>query len=324
MTRSVAHDAPEPARALIAAMLAVACDLAELPAWFERHNLQMTSPTARQVLWALGRRLTQNPDVGFTFADRVPLEAVGSLWRVYEAAPSLRALNGAYNEWSSLLLDYMDVRIVDDGSLTWFRMVARDGTVSDRAEQDYRAGTMIKLYRRLLGNSKFAPRVVHFAYAPPSSTRIHSAALGTECQLRFAQPHLQIALLRVDADAPLPGADRERFERLSAEARSLAKLPCERSLAARVETMITERLVRGMNESSVARGLGISVRSLRRRLAEGGVTFRILLERARRREAELLLEHREGVPMARVARLLGFASDRSLRNSMRRWNEASA
>jgi AraC-like DNA-binding protein len=291
----------------------------------------MTSPAARQVLWALGRRLSQNPDLGFAFAERVPEDAIGSLWQVYEAAPTLRALNLAYNEWSSLLLEFMEVQVVDDGALTWFRMVARDGTALDRAEEDYRAAMMVKSYRRLLADPGFCPAAIHFTYAAPRNSRAHKSALGTD-HLRFAQPCLQVALSRIDADARLgslahrparfdEGAHDQRFERLSQAARVLAAQPRESSFSARVETLITERLRHGIDEASIARDLGLSVRSLRRRLAAGGATFRALLDRSRRREGDLFLEDEE-LPIARVARLLGFASDGALRNSMRRWSQS--
>jgi AraC-like DNA-binding protein len=300
------------------AMLSAASDLARLPAWFQHHKLQMTSPAARQVLWAWGRRLTQNPDLGFAFAERVPEDALGSVWQIYEVAPNLRTLIEEYNDWSALLLEFMEMSVVDHGSLTWFRMTSRDGIVLDRAEQDYRAAMMLKVFRRLLHNPALAPRAVHFAYAPPRTRHAHLGALGT-AQIRFAQPCLQVALSRMDADSCLEGAQPEAFKRLSTAARILADSPRERSFSARVETLITERLIQDASEISIARDLGLSARSLRRRLAEGGVTYRSLLDRARRREGDLYLED-AALPIARVARLLGFANGGALRNSMRRWS----
>jgi AraC-like DNA-binding protein len=303
----------------MAAMLSVASDLARFPAWFHPQRLQMTSPAARQVLWAVGRRLTQNPDMGFAFAERVPEDAIGSLWRMYEVVPNLRTLINAYNDWSSLLLEFMELSVVDEGSLTWFRMTARAGTVLDRAEQDYRAAMTLKVFRRLLRKPALPLRAVHFAYAPPRTMHAHVAALGTT-EIRFSQPYLQVALSRLEADASLEGASRDAFERLSMAARVQAENPRDSSLPVRVETLITEQLVQGPSEASVARDLGLSTRSLRRRLAESGVTFRSLLDRARRREADLYLGD-AALPIARVASLLGFASDGALRNSMRRWSD---
>jgi AraC-like DNA-binding protein len=314
---SVAHEPPEPARVLIRAMLAAAMEQAKLPGWFDRYPLQMASPAARQVIWSLGRRLSMNPDVGLVMAERVPAEAVGSLWSMYQVAPSLRVLNRSYNEWSALLLEYMDMQVVEDGALTWFRLVARDGTDADRAEQDFRVTAMVKGFRQLLRKPDLSPRAVHFTYEAPRSLRAYPRALGTD-QVRFSQPHLQVGVSHEVADAPLPGSDPGEFERRVRAASALAQEPPPITFAARVDELVTERLARGASEHTVARALGVSVRSLRRRLSEQGASFRAVLDRARQREGDLLLEDVE-LPIARVARLLGFANDGALRNSMRRW-----
>jgi AraC-like DNA-binding protein len=315
---SVAHEPPEPAQVLSRAMLAAALEQAKLPGWFDRYPLQMASPAARQVIWSLGRRLSMNPDVGFVIAERVPAEAVGSLWSMYEVAPTLRALNRSYNEWSALLLEFMDMQVVEDGPLTWFRLVARDGTELDRAEQDFRVAAMVKGYRQLLRRPELSPHVVHFKYEAPRSLRAYPRALG-KGQVRFSQPHLQVGVSSDVADAPLPGGDPDEFERRLQAARARAHEPPAVAFTARVDELVTERLARDASEHAVARALGVSVRSLRRRLFEQGASFRAVVDRARQREGDLLLEDVE-LPIARVARLLGFANDGALRNSMRRWS----
>jgi len=87
-----------------------------------------------------------------------------------------------------------------------------------------------------------------------------------------------------------------------------------------VEAQITEQLAHGAHAGSVARALGLSERSLRRRLLEHGESYRNLLQRARRREADLLLEAAV-LPLEHVAKLLGFASGGALRNNMRAWSD---
>ncbi|MDB4989860.1 MAG: AraC family transcriptional regulator [Myxococcaceae bacterium] len=296
-------------------------ELARLPAWFQHHALHVTSPAARQVLWALGRRLSGNLDVGFAMAERVPEDALGELWDMYRVAPSLRALCHAYDECSALLLDFIALEVIDDGSRVWIRSTPRDGTELDRGEQDFRCAMLVKTWRRLHRSGEVTPLAVHFGYRRPASVRAHIAALGTS-ELSFSQPHLQIALARHWVDGPLPGADAPTFAALAKQARErCCRLPAT-SLASRVDALITEQLARGASAASVARALGLSERSLRRRLLESGESFRALLDTARQREADLFLES-AGLPLTRVARLLGFASGGALRNSMRRWSALS-
>ena len=318
MSQFVSHDPSEPARVLVAACLRAASELARLPAWFQHHPLHVTSPAARQVLWAMGRRLSGNLDVGFAMAERVPEDALGELWGMYQVAPSLRALCHAYDACSALLLDFMALDVIDDGSRVWIRSTPREGTKLDRGEQDFRCAMLVKTWRRLHRSVELTPLAVHFGYRRPRSVRAHVAALGTS-ELSFSQPHLEIALARHWVDGPLPGADAATFAALAAQAREQCGAPVNTSLARRVDALITERLARGAGATVVARALGLSERSLRRRLLESGSSFRALLDGVRQREADLFLEA-DGLPLTRVAQLLGFSSGGALRNSMRRWS----
>jgi AraC-like DNA-binding protein len=318
MSNFVRHEPPEPARVLIAAFMRAACDLATLPVWFQYHPLQLTSPAARQVLWSLGRRLSGNLDVGFAMAERVPEDALGDLWNMYEVAPSLRSLCHAYDECSALLLDFLALTVVDDGSRTWIRFTPREGTRLDRGEQDFRCAMLVKTWRRLHHSVGLAPLAVHFRYLRPSSVRAHVLALGTS-ELSFSQPHLQLALAPRWVDGPLPGADPIAFARLARQARERSRQPPRGPLASRVETLITEQLARGVRVKAIARALGLSERSLRRRLVETGQSYRALLDRSRRRESDLFLEAAD-LPLGRVAKLVGFANGGALRNGMQRWS----
>ncbi|MEY4515561.1 MAG: hypothetical protein RLZZ450_7683 [Pseudomonadota bacterium] len=133
---------PEPVRVLSLHVLRAASELHSLPRWLERYPLGAMSPSARQVSWAAARRITGNPDHGFAMAARVPADAVGWLWALNEAAPSLAALHERYREFSALLLDDMDCTIERaHGSVRLRHHAPASGTV-DRAAQDFRRSAL--------------------------------------------------------------------------------------------------------------------------------------------------------------------------------------
>lgn len=70
----------------------------------------------------------------------------------------------------------------------------------------------------------------------------------------------------------------------------------------------------------LARRLMVSTRTLQRRLAEHGTTWRAELETARQARAQRV---RQAGPigMNRLARDLGYADPRSARRAIRRWND---
>ncbi len=99
----------------------------------------------------------------------------------------------------------------------------------------------------------------------------------------------------------------------------LATLPAPQSLAEHVRASIGRRL--GLGEvglGTVARDLAVSERTLRRRLRESGLSYRVLLDAVRSERAlSLVAERRYTVTM--MAQLLGFSDATSFARAFRRW-----
>ena len=86
-----------------------------------------------------------------------------------------------------------------------------------------------------------------------------------------------------------------------------------------VVSRVRSHLQTGLNrQSDVARALGMSVASLRRRLAEDGHDFRHIRSEILNGRAHRLLEN--GQPPDAVADLLGFADSRSFARAFKQWN----
>jgi AraC-like DNA-binding protein len=314
---------PEPLQGLSAALVRAALQLGPLPRWAERYPLTAMSPAARQAAWAVGRKITRNEDHGFAIAERVPPNAVGSLWQLYEVAPCIAAIHERYDSFSALLLDtsIFSLSVTDTSSCVAHR--SEPWSKVDRAEEDFRAAMQVATWRGLLREPSLAPLSVHFTYARPASTEAHKRALGCH-NLRFAQPCFQLELARRWWDSPLPASDVALFESRLHAARAAAELHTQSALDVQVDGLFLALLSRDPSAQAVASALGLSVRTLRRKLAEGGQTLRAIAERVRQREAQLLREIDElvGQPAhssAERARLLGFANPGALRNALKRW-----
>ena len=72
----------------------------------------------------------------------------------------------------------------------------------------------------------------------------------------------------------------------------------------------------------MAKKLGMSPRTLERRLAEEGVTFIDVLQQLKASLAIRYLEE-EGMPISRIAWLLGFEEPSSFTHACRRWTGRS-
>lgn len=82
--------------------------------------------------------------------------------------------------------------------------------------------------------------------------------------------------------------------------------------------MITRLLPRQPSLVAVASALGISVRTLQRRLSARGLSYRCLLDEVRRQRAEVELRHRERT-IADISRRLGYSDPAHFVRAFRRW-----
>jgi AraC-like DNA-binding protein len=72
--------------------------------------------------------------------------------------------------------------------------------------------------------------------------------------------------------------------------------------------------------AEVARKLGLSVRSLHRRLADHGVTFQMLTEETRREIALVMLKD-TAYPFSEIAFLTGFSEQSAFNRAFKRWTD---
>ncbi|HEY2734332.1 MAG TPA: helix-turn-helix domain-containing protein, partial [Polyangiales bacterium] len=104
--------------------------------------------------------------------------------------------------------------------------------------------------------------------------------------------------------------------------RALARLPTAFSTATDVRAVVQAALASGRcTLAGTARALGISQRTLQRRLREEGTSFAELVGALRRELGAGYLAR--GIPIAQVASLLGYADTTAFHHAFRRWHGVS-
>ena len=158
----------------------------------------------------------------------------------------------------------------------------------------------------------------HFAYPAPGWSDRYAAAFG--CAVSFgAQRHA----LHVDArllDQPLPGGDPVTAAAAETQCRRLLdSLAPVGGLATRVRRFLLTHPGRLPTQDETARGLGLSRRSLRRRLAEEGTGFRALASEVRFGLVGGYLEN-TALSLDEIAARTGFSDAANLSHAFRRWS----
>jgi len=185
---------------------------------------------------------------------------------------------------------------------------------------DITFATLVELGRRGTGRA-IVPRRVELARPGPVSTA-HAEYFG--CPIRTEAPRNRLVLDAADLDRPFPGHNPEMLEMLTpALGAALHELDAQNSVAEQVKIVLKRSLASGQpNLPDVAKQLGMSERTLQRRITKDRSTFRAILSDARREMGRRLLAD-PATDIDEVACLLGYQDTASFYRAFHEWEGMS-
>ncbi len=181
---------------------------------------------------------------------------------------------------------------------------------------DIAFATLIELGRRGTGQ-RIVPRRVELNRPGALSDR-HAAYFG--CPVRSDAPEDRLVLERADLDRPFPGHNPELLAMLTpALGAALEELDAHATIAEQVKMVVRRSLPSGRPDiADIARQMGMSERTLQRRITDEGTNYRSLLDGARADMGRhLLADPTNGID--EVACLLGYQDTRSFYRAFRTW-----
>jgi AraC-like DNA-binding protein len=172
---------------------------------------------------------------------------------------------------------------------------------------------------REVSSQPFRPEAVYLKHEAPPDTAGHEAYF--ECPVHFGSDkdaiRVSVRTLGTPNRVGDPSIARFFDTLLSAEVRTLDEsVPLDRRVRDRVSTALSGGVPA---LSDVARELGVSGRTLQRRLAAEGSSFQSLVDEARRRLAERLLRQDADVALTEVTFMTGFSDQSAFTRAFRRW-----
>src|SRR5262249_11051013 len=197
--------------------------------------------------------------------------------------------------------------------------IASDPLCAGRHGNEYFVAGMLHLARELTGR-RCAPIRVRLAHPPPRDTAPLATSFGTT-RLDFGTGANGIVFDAATLALPIVSHDPPLLALLGDHAaRSLsAATPLDVPMTAELRAKIRDAL--GREEPSldlVASRLGMTPRTLQRRLAEEGSSFAEVLDRVREELARLHLADAKKT-LGDVACRLGFADQRAFFRAFKRW-----
>ncbi|AFH61295.1 helix-turn-helix domain-containing protein [Paenibacillus caseinilyticus] len=174
---------------------------------------------------------------------------------------------------------------------------------------------LLELGRRGTGQPLTA-RLVEFSHAMGDMQALE-AYFG--CSVRMGAECSRLILHRSDLDRPFVSFNEELLDILTPVLdRSLDDLQGGRSLSENVKRLIQRSLPEGPDIQVVAKKLGMSDRTLQRRLHDENTSFKHLLTQAKREQARAYLAD-PSLDIKEVAFLLGYEDQNSFYRAFRLW-----
>jgi AraC-like DNA-binding protein len=273
-------------------------------------------------LWELAEEVLADPVVGLGAAARCEVGELGLFDYLVRTAGTLRDGLEAFGRYLPLVTTGGRLRVLAGRrqEMTYcFSYPGAGGRGRELAVQFW-VGLLCGRARAETGRA-VAPAHAGLAQDEPRCPRAFAEMLGTD-RVDFGTPATTITYRESDLDLPMRAADPA----LAAILRSFgATLP--QPVAPAWQQHFRQLLGKAIEEGTptletLARRMSLSPRTLQRRLAEHGTTWRAELDTARRDRAQTARQ--AGTPtMTRLARQLGYTSPRSVRRALRRWDRAS-
>ena len=274
-------------------------------------------PMAAEVaIWQMIAR--HAPDPGFGIRDGATFDArrAGLLGYVVSFAPTLRDSLRALARYFHIFTEAVDARLDRSGAVLTLVGNPSLGPAEPLA-QSFRLASVLRSLRVITGID-VVPAEVNFAHEQPRSILAHREFF--RCPIHFGTRATRIEFRTADLQLPTLRADPTLAGYLGDYAdQMLASLVRGETLRYRVRAVIWSQSATGKSTlRGVASALGMSPRTLQRRLREEGTSLNRELQAVRKMVSMAALRNRE-VAVDDVAFLLGYAEPSAFYRSFKRW-----
>lgn len=283
-------------------------------------NARISERKFDDLLWAAKQK---SRDDGFIFHLITGMHPsyLGALGYAWLTSASLRKAFERAQRYYRLVTTRTEVCLDEQGDAFFVHFRSNSDRVHDLALRErVRLVSPVQLCRLSYGED-FAPRRVLFSHPEPPSA--HHYYQYFRCELLFDQPETAMVISTEVVDEPLAGFNPQivqQFDRMMAD--YLAKQDRD-DIVGRTRAAILEDLPSGdASLESIAERLLMSPRTLTRRLADRGESFKGMLAQIRRELAEKYILD-QSLSLTEISFLLGFSEASSFSRAYRGWTGRS-
>jgi AraC-like DNA-binding protein len=270
-------------------------------------------------------RLTRDSGLGFAVGQATQLADLGIVGHAIMSAKSMRQVTTLWVQYSNHLVGSLLRISLEEGdadsagnSGAWTLRVVESGTrgsiyafcVEEFMAMGMNIGSVV-------ASVPFKARQIQLSYPRPEHGALYETLF--DCPVRFDAPSTAITVESPDLNLPLRNNDAAFNEICVRHCHQVMRQIASQSpLISRLRSMFLQKSDHLPDMADAARELGMSVRTLRRRLLEEHTNYQDLLDRYR---CDLAVEYLKSGHMTpkEVGYLLGFRHPTTFRRAFRGW-----
>jgi AraC-like DNA-binding protein len=276
-------------------------------------------------MWTELPELVSDPDMPLHVIEHVSTKEMPVLALLFLASPTLadgfKQLERYQRITHDLSLEPAS-RWVREGVVAHLELYHERSVIPPPTAAVIDAQLAILLMARMATGQEITPLAVSLRHPLPRDPKKYDAAFRCRVQFDAERDRLTLAA----SDLALPHLDPSRtLQRMAAQYADamLAKLPSEVSPLGEIRTALRERLAHGeISLQELGRALGMSPRTLQRRLEQAGTNLRELIEEERRMLALAYIKHKT-LSLSDIALLLGFSELSAFSRAFSRWTNVT-
>jgi AraC-like DNA-binding protein len=259
------------------------------------------------------------PDLGIQLVKSLPLGAFGLADYRFSASANLGLALASFADKQTEFVDSIRYETIVTGERARIEMLRRfDFPRLYPIGESFAMALVVRRLRDVLGDAVAKLSAARLAFPRPPRAKAFDDFFGIPVE--FGADGYEIVFARELLEAPLLTASPELAAVLAVRGPAASEPFIDKVRAAIDEALTDEAPAIGIND--VAKRVGMTPRSLQRKLRETNASFSTLLDDARRDLAKQLLS-REGMLVCAIAYRLGFGSVAAFFRAFRRWTGLS-